>query len=334
MDEESATAAPNAAAEPAPAEDALIHAIIGLLETTNSPAIQRAREIIAHRLAISGDIAPSRVPPPLNITEIGGYINLLTDYGEEEQRARLIAAALGIAGPAISLPPPGQVPPLFFAERAQVRPDVPQQSTFTLSYTMRSDFVAAFEAALAQVAASGGALPVLTPLRTLPPLSVSVAPGLAQLELIGRRLILAPTAALSDPAQDPLSVSRPAAGGAFSVRALVLDAAAPAAPGIAAADWTSWQCTSEACEEVETNDARFEISPMLNSAGWVQPDPISDPVTMTDPGNWANWINITGLVPGSSIFGDEISALYTTGQVLQSTVRDMMTLVWDGDAFV
>lgn len=321
------------AAEEEPAEDALVETIIGLLENTNSPEIQRAREIIAHRLAISGDIAPSRVPPPLNISEIGGYINLLTEYGEEEQRARLIAAALGIAGPAITLPPPGQMPPLFFAERTQTRPDVPQQATFALGYTMRSDFVAAFEAALAQIATSGGALPVLTPLRVLPPLGSTVAPGPAQLALIGRRLSLAPTAALSDPAQDAVSVSRPTAGGAFAVRALVLDPAAPAAPGIAAEEWTSWQCTAEACEEVETTDARFDVAPALNAAGWVQPDPVTDPETMTNPGNWADWINITGLVPGLTTFGDEVSALYTGAQVLQSSVRDMMTLIWDGAAF-
>lgn len=85
-----------------------------------------------------------------------------------------------------------------------------------------------------QVTASGGALPVLTPLRVLPPLGAPVAPGLEQLALVGRRLALAPTAALTDPAQDPLSVSRPTAGGTFAVHALVLDPTAPPAPGVSA----------------------------------------------------------------------------------------------------
>ena len=126
-------------------EGDLAQAIISILETTNSPAIQRAREVIAHRLAISGDVAPSRIPSPRNITEIGGYINLLSEFGETEQRARMISAALGIAGPQVNLPQPGSLPPRAFIARPQVRPEGPQQATFTLSFTMRSDFVAAFD---------------------------------------------------------------------------------------------------------------------------------------------------------------------------------------------
>ena len=45
---------------------------------------------------------PFAIPPPLNITEIGGYLNLLQELGQEEIRSGAVASALGVAGP-----PPG-----------------------------------------------------------------------------------------------------------------------------------------------------------------------------------------------------------------------------------
>lgn len=54
---------------------------------------------------------------------------------------------------------------------------------------------------------------------------------------------------------------------------------------------------------------------------------------MMNPGNWGDWINIGGLAPGLTTFGDEILALYTGAQVLQSSVGNLMNLVCDGGAF-
>ena len=320
--------------DPANALDSdLVKAIIGILESTNSPAIQRSREVIAHRLAISGDIAPSRIPPPRNITEIGGYINLLTEYEQEEQRARMLAAALGIAGPRVNLPQPGVLPPLSFAVREQVRPEGPAQATLPLSFSMRSDFIGAFDQALATVAEAGAALPVLSPLRVLPALGSALPGAEAQLDLIGRSLLLAPTAALSDPASDALSFSRRAAEGGFMVLARVFNEEAPGAAAIVAEDWISWSCTASECTEVETNDARLEVTPMLNAVGWYQPEVPENPVTSSAPGNWNRWQNITGLVPGQTTLGEELHALYPGDQVLASSLRDALELVWDGAAF-
>lgn len=312
----------------------LVKAIIGILESTNSPAIQRSREVIAHRLAISGDIAPSRIPPPRNITEIGGYINLLTEYEQEEQRSRMLSAALGIAGPRVNLPQPGVFPPLNFAQRAQVRPEGPAQATLPLSFSMRSDFIGAFDQALASIAEAGAALPVLSPLRVLPALGSALPAAGAQLDLIGRSLLLAPTAALSDPATDALSFSRPAAAGGFMVLARIFDTEAPGAAAIAAEDWISWACSASECEEIETNDARLDVTPILNTAGWYQPMVPDNPTTATAPGNWNRWLNVTGLVPGQTRFGEELYALYASDQILASSLRDALELVWDGEAFV
>lgn len=315
-------------------QESLSEAIIEILQTTNSPAIQRAREVIAHRLAISGDVAPSRIPAPSNITEIGGYINLLSEYGETEQRSRMIAAALGIAGPQVNLPQPGTLPPLAFASRTQVRPEGPQQPTFPLSFTMRSDFLPAFDTAIQSITALGGAMPVLSGLRQLPAAGMSApSGGDAQLDLIGRLLVLAPTAALRAVATDPLSLTRPTAGGAFDVRARIIDSTAPDAGTIADADWTSWECDIDQCAEVDTTDARFDLSPILNAAGWHQLAPPENPTTVTEAGTWNTWHNITGLVPGSTRFGDELHLLYAVDAILASPVFDQLDFVWNGSEF-
>ncbi len=315
-------------------EGNLAQAIISILETTNSPAIQRAREIIAHRLAISGDVAPSRIPSPRNITEIGGYINLLTEYGETEQRARMISAALGIAGPQVNLPQPGSLPPLSFISRAQARPEGPQQATFPLSFTMRSDFVAAFDTAIETITARGGSMPVLSGQRLLPLAGAPVpSDGDAQLDLIGRLLVLSPTAALRDVTSDPLSLSRPGAGGASEVMARVIDAGAPDAGTVSVEDWASWECDIDQCTEVDTNDARFALTPILNAAGWYQTEAPGNPATVNDPGRWNVWRNITGLVPGATRLGDELALVHPATTIVGSAVFDQLDLVWDGTEF-
>ncbi len=315
-------------------EENLAQAIISIIETTNSPAIQRAREVIAHRLAISGDIAPSRIPQPRNITEIGGYINLLTEYNEVDQRSRMIAAALGIAGPHVNLPQPGSLPPLAFAERSQIRPDGPQQATFPLSFVMRTDFISAFDTALDTITAMGGAVPILSNRHLLP---VSGAPlpasSDAQLDLIGRLLTISPTAALRDHTTDPISLSRPAAGGTFQVMVRVIDDGAANAGTVPDLDWTSWECDNTQCTEVDSTDARFELTPIFNTAGWYQTTVPDDPTTINEPGNWNLWRNITGLVPGTTRFGSELQLLYSAEQIVASPVFDQLDFIWTGTEF-
>ena len=51
----------------------------GALTNATSPDALEAQNIIMRRIALEGDVIGSRVPPPLNITQIGGYINLLNE---------------------------------------------------------------------------------------------------------------------------------------------------------------------------------------------------------------------------------------------------------------
>ena len=67
---------------------------VKLLEQQASEEMQRLREMIVRRLATETEIKPSRVPAPLNITEIGGYYNLLKK--NEKMQMQLLASILGL----------------------------------------------------------------------------------------------------------------------------------------------------------------------------------------------------------------------------------------------
>ena len=63
----------------------------------------------------AGDLFPSRIPSPLNITQVGGYLNLIER--DPVLRAQVLSSALGVAGPN---PMPGWdpvLPALYFTTR-------------------------------------------------------------------------------------------------------------------------------------------------------------------------------------------------------------------------
>ncbi len=67
-----------------------------LLEQEVSPEMLEIKRTILRRIATEGDIRPSRIPAPLNITEIGGYINLLMKLRQEEMLRQAISSILGL----------------------------------------------------------------------------------------------------------------------------------------------------------------------------------------------------------------------------------------------
>jgi len=54
-----------------------------LLEQETDPKVQAIKLKILERIAAESDIKPSRIPAPLNITEIGGYFNLMIKLKQE-----------------------------------------------------------------------------------------------------------------------------------------------------------------------------------------------------------------------------------------------------------
>ena len=64
-----------------------LHEIVkDLLEKEMSPDMMEIKKHILRRIASESDVKPSRIPAPMNITEVGGYINLLRKLEKEQQQ--------------------------------------------------------------------------------------------------------------------------------------------------------------------------------------------------------------------------------------------------------
>lgn len=70
--------------------------IYKLLEQEASEEMMRIRQLILLRTALEGDIRPSRIPAPANITEVGGYYNLLVKQNQHTMLKHVVASALGL----------------------------------------------------------------------------------------------------------------------------------------------------------------------------------------------------------------------------------------------
>lgn len=312
------------------AEDRAIDALTKILESSISPEMTEAQQLILRRLATSGDLFPSRVPPPLNITEVGGYLNLVAD--DPVLTSQVLAAALGVAGPN---PTPGfdpTLPPLYFVTRTNDRPTGVAPAT-PVQYRVRSDFAAPLDAAVEAVHRAGCVLPVLATDAPLPPVALGQEAPTDLLPYLGRSLVLVPSAALVDPTTDPLAVGQLGGTGPQLVVARQVDAAAPDAASVTAQAWSLWSCDATACTQATVNDAFLQVGPLLEAAGWHQATPLAAPVSSTDTRGWNRWDNVTGLVAGESTFGAELRLLYSLGQIAASSVRERQDWVWDGTAF-
>jgi hypothetical protein len=313
------------------AEDRALDALTKILESAISPDMLDAQKIILRRLALAGDLFPSRVPPPLNISEVGGYLNLLVE--EPVLRAQVLAAALGVAGPNPPLGWEAALPAVYLAARANDRPAGTSQPTIPLQFFVRSDFASALDAALTAIHDRGCTLPILSASRPLPPATPGATPPDDLLPYIGRVLELVPATALNDPATDPIGVGEPGGGGPLQVLTRQLDTSAPNASDVGSAAWDLWSCTTSACTQASFTGAYLPLAPLLNAAGWYQPT-LTAPTTLTDAGGWNRWTNVAGLVGNMTRFGDELALLHSPGAIAQSSVRERLEWVWDGSTFV
>ncbi|MGI0090123.1 MAG: hypothetical protein ACREBS_00295 [Nitrososphaerales archaeon] len=95
------TPAPSGNGSTSAISDPIIAALVEILKTSTSPDMLSLRVALIRRLLLQGDVSPSRIPSPRNITEIGGYINLLTDLGQTTVRTEALSSALGVAPPQV-----------------------------------------------------------------------------------------------------------------------------------------------------------------------------------------------------------------------------------------
>lgn len=310
--------------------DKMVDALIGVLDKTISPETADAQSLLLQRLVTSGDVIPSRIPAPKNITEIGGYLNLLESLGADDLREQVLAAVLGVSGP---LPAAGfpTGPTLHFAAVTNQRPVGDSQPAIPLTVRVRADLESGLTSALTEIAEHGATLPLLGAPVGLPPVGDEEDDNDA-MAAIGRLVRVVPATALADPDVDPVAVARPTAGGDLRVVSRVIDDTAPRAADVIAADWDAFTCDAAACATSTDSRRYLEVEPILAAVGWHHPVP-ADPVTSTDQGEWDRFRNVGGLIVGESRFEDELRLLWTSEQITASSLRDRLDATWDGQRF-
>jgi hypothetical protein len=314
-------------------ESEVLSALADILRSGTDPEVLEAQRILLRRIALEGNVVESRIPPPKNITEIGGYVNLLGTLGHLDIRTQMLASVLGVAGPATPLGLSGEGPVLAFVNFPNDRPEGPGQRTYSTTVTVRSDMADGFAQAIQRVRGAGCALPLYSPPRVLP----AARPGFPLqpdfLMLLGRVLQVAPAAVLHDPATDPVAIARRQADPPDKWQLVVRELDGQTA--VASASWIPFQATdSNAGEQPPASRQYLPIAPMFAEAGWYPSEPVVLPSSLTLQGSLTRLVNVTGLVRNQTRLSDELSLLYSQPVIMASGLTAMLSWVWNGTTFV
>ncbi|MCR5527570.1 MAG: hypothetical protein K6F39_09400 [Lachnospiraceae bacterium] len=84
----------------------IMAALANMLNSETSKEVQEAKLKLLQRVASETEVKPSRIPAPLNITEIGGYYNLIEQIEAEsdEMKAKKLEMQLSMIASALGLP--------------------------------------------------------------------------------------------------------------------------------------------------------------------------------------------------------------------------------------
>jgi hypothetical protein len=308
-------------------EGQALQTLLNVLTASQSPDILEAQAFLLRRLALEGDVIPSRLKAPLNISEMGCYVNLLGTLGMTDARSQMLASALGIAGPSPALGTLGDQPPIAWLTLPNDRPAGLQQGSIPLSIQIRADFAPALQAAIQALHDQGCALPLLSPLQVLP--SATAAAPTDLLPLIGRTIWLAPGQALVNLDTDALAVAQLAAGTWQAVSRAASAGPIPVAPQ----PWSAQVCNTSACTVSLPAPRQYvPLSPVLANAGFVQTAPGAVPANALDYA-WSRFDNVSGLVPNKTTFGAELALLWPQAAIAASSVVNLLGLTWNGAAF-
>jgi hypothetical protein len=308
--------------------ESLMGVLTGLIASASTPEIQQAQTLLVQRLALEGSVIPSRIPAPANITQVGGYINLLTALGQDDMRTQLLSAALGLAG---TLPLPGlpvAAPALALTPVANDRPAGSVAVPLTVS--LRSDLASGLSAALDAAHAAGGLLPLWSP-PALPPAGTPVLLDL--LLYLGRAVLVAPTATLADPQTDAVILGRAASDPGTAYRLAVRVSAG--APGGNTEDWTCLArdpVGAAFVEQVVTGATMLPVEIVLAGTGLTAVQLPGLPAGLGDL-SWARLAALGGLIPAVTRLGDELALVYSAAAISSSALATMTSWLWDGTRF-
>jgi hypothetical protein len=310
----------------------IVGSLVNMLNGATSPDFVEAQTILMRRLALEGDVVGSRVPPPRNITEIGGYLNLLGELKETDMREQTLAGILGVAGPTQAQGWVSTTTPLSMVALANDRPPGAAQPSIPTNVLVRSDFVSGVQAAQKALHAAGATLPLTgPPVLTLPKGGPGATMPANVLTYLGRTLALAPAAGLANPATDALALIR--AAGASDPFLVAANCINPATSPVTPANYDALQCTTTTHSTVSLTAASFApLAPVMAAAGFYPIAPPPQPANSLDT-SWTQFSNVTGLVAGYTMLGDELELIFQPGAIAASVFAALLDTVWNGTTF-
>jgi len=166
---------------------------------------------------------------------------------------------------------------------------------------------------------------------TLPPGGPGAVMPANVLAYLGRTLTLAPAAALANATTDPLALIR--ASGTTDPFAVAANAINPATNPVTPANYDALQASATTTTTVPLTAASFiPLAPVLGAAGFYQASPPPQPASSLDT-SWAVFSNVTGLVVGHTILGDELTLLHRPSAIAASVFAALLNTVWNGATF-
>jgi hypothetical protein len=315
----------------------VMDALVELMRAGARPDVLEAQRLLLQRLANQGAVFPSRIPLPRNITEVGGYLNLLERAGQLDMRLSAVASALGIASPAAALDPLSGALPVGFVQAPNDRPPGPVQASIPPLIAIRADFHAPFLAALQLLHASGCMLPLRAPRPVLPASQPGATPASLDLTVIlaalGRTLEVFPDTVLVDPAADALAIARLETPATDPLRLVAREL--DGGTLVAEASWVAKRASATGVTDDPPTLRRYlEVAPIMQAAGWIHPQPLVAPASRSERGSLARFVNLTGLVAGETTLGDELELLYAPAAIGRSALASVLQWRWDGTTFV
>jgi len=306
-------------------DPSVVNSLVQILQSPTTAQGQVQQQLLLQRLLLTGDIVPARVPPPLNITQVGGYLNYLASQSQKTLLEEMLAAALGVAPPLSLLQlPPG--PPLVMVTEPNDQPTVASLAMLVpLTFQVRSDFAPAL---MNQIAALHPAsiLPLYAPPVLLPAATPGATAPTDWLPYIGREMQVMPTLALNNPATDPIVLASANGSPPFTLYAASSTAPVPS-PALQAVAWNAGQLQAAPLTQGVVN-----LDTLLNQAGWYRKNPTTAPTSPSDT-SWAVLLNLTGLLPGVTL-GSELGLLYPSSQLNGSVALPYVANTWNGTSFV
>ena len=338
---ESDTTTSTPAAGPDTTEQAftgVMDALVALMRAGASPDVLEAQRLLLQRLANQGAVFPSRIPLPRNITEVGGYLNLLERAGQTDMRLSAIASALGVASPAAAIPgAPGSLAG-GFVQVGNDRPAGSMHAFIPPLVTLRAEFHAPFLQAQQALHALGCMLPLRAPRAVLPPVTQpgTTAPTSVDLDIVlaalGRVLEVFPDTVLIDPANDPLAIARLETPATDPLRLVARELDGGAL--VPEANWVAKRASATTVTDDPPSARRYaEVAPIMQAAGWIHPEPFTAPASRTARGTLVKFVNLTALVPGETTLGAELELLYEPAAIGRSTLAALLAWRWNGTTF-